>query len=393
MTFKPVLWTYKPRKDGRCPVKIYCYSDAHKTYQLTGIAVHPDQWDENKGKVTRAHPLHEQMNSIIRGKVLELESMALDGKKILSKKEREAAPKVSILKFIDKYVAEVASGQHNIKDSTVKNYQSLQLRLKQFSEHRGNEICFEDINQEFYGQFWQFLNTNFNLQKEGGFAKHIKNLKKFMSEAKRRGLHQNNAHEDSDFKVLKYRGQKIYLTESEIKCVEDLDLGTMPWLETERDRFLICYNFLLRYQDGQDHIDQSAFMEANGKFFFRYNATKTGINAVIPVKAKVMEILKRYNYKMPQTTNQEANRKIKMIASMAGINAVVKENNKTGPKCSFVTTHTARRSAATNLALQGVPLDFIAKLGGWNKIDTLKSYLLASGLDVAFVAAEYDFFK
>ena len=39
--------------------------------------------------------------------------------------------------------------------------------------------------------------------------------------------------------------------------------------------------------------------------------------------------------------------------------------------------------------MQGVPLDFIAKLGGWKKLETLKKYLLASGLDVAMVAVIY----
>jgi hypothetical protein len=52
-----------------------------------------------------------------------------------------------------------------------------------------------------------------------------------------------------------------------------------------------------------------------------------------------------------------------------------------------------RHRAAMNLAMQGVPLDFIAKLVGWNNMDTLKKYLLASGLDVAMVAAEYEFFR
>jgi hypothetical protein len=43
--------------------------------------------------------------------------------------------------------------------------------------------------------------------------------------------------------------------------------------------------------------------------------------------------------------------------------------------------------------MQGVPLDFIARLGGWNNMDTLKKHLLASGLDVAMVAAAYEFFR
>ncbi|WP_373548403.1 tyrosine-type recombinase/integrase [Haliscomenobacter sp.] len=52
-----------------------------------------------------------------------------------------------------------------------------------------------------------------------------------------------------------------------------------------------------------------------------------------------------------------------------------------------------RPSAATNLAMQGVPLDFIAKLGGWKKLETLKKYLLASELDGALVIVEYEFFR
>ncbi len=78
---------------------------------------------------------------------------------------------------------------------------------------------------------------------------------------------------------------------------------------------------------------------------------------------------------------------------MDGITKVVQEGAQSGSKYNYVRTHTARRSAATNLAMQGVPLDFIARLGGGNNMDTLKKYLLASGPDVATGAAEYEFFR
>lgn len=71
---------------------------------------------------------------------------------------------------------------------------------------------------------------------------------------------------------------------------------------------------------------------------------------------------------------------------MAGGNTPARENGVTAPKWTFVRTHTARRSAATNLALLGVPLDFIAKLGGWKKLDVLKKYLLVTRMEVAKVA-------
>ena len=393
MTFKPILWSYGPRKDGSCSIKIY----GQKQYFHTKVAVHPEHWDEEKGKVLRSHPLHAQMNALISAKLIELEKIVLEGGELPTKKnllaKTEDPKKANVCEFIQSYIDETARGQHELSSGTIKHYQSLQLRLRQFAEHTGKPVEWEDINQTWYGSFWIFLSETFGMAKDGGFSKHIKVLKKFMNEAQRRGLHQNNAHHEPNFKVHHSKNHKIYLTEEEVGKMEALELSGMPWLEAERDRWLMCYYFLMRYQDGQDHINQVNFFESKGKTFFRYNAQKTNIEATIPVKPKVIELLEKYGYKMPKTTNQEANRKIKMIAGMAGINTPAKENGVSGPKCNFVRTHTARRSAATNLAMQGVPLDFIAKLGGWKKLETLKKYLLASGLDVAMVAAEYEFFR
>lgn len=393
MIFKPILWTHKPRKDGRCAVKIY---GKRLYFHVPKVALNPEDWDEANAKVKRSNPLHAQINAVIRAKLLEVESAHLEGRELPKKKKApvpESKADVSIYDFIGIYIAETANGEHEISEGTVKQYQSLQLRLKQFGIHRGKPIGFADIDQKFYGDFFQFLHQNFDIQKTGGFSKHIKVLKKFMSEAQRRGLHNNNSHRASDFKVHQSKGQKIYLTEKEVEKIEQLDLSTMSWLEEERDRWLICYYFLLRYQDGQDHTREQNFFESESRLYFQYDANKTGNSATIPVKPKALQILQKYNFNLPKTTNQEANRKIKMIASMAGINMPVQENGVKGPKANFVRTHTARRSAATNLAMQGVPLDFIAKLGGWKKLEVLKKYLLASGLDVAKVAAEYEFFR
>ena len=60
-----------------------------------------------------------------------------------------------------------------------------------------------------------------------------------------------------------------------------------------------------------------------------------------------------------------------------------------GTEMQFCTDEYGRR----RIGYEGVPLDFIAKLGGWKKLETLKKYLLASGLDVAMVGAEYEFFR
>jgi hypothetical protein len=96
---------------------------------------------------------------------------------------------------------------------------------------------------------------------------------------------------------------------------------------------------------------------------------------------------------MPKTTNAEVRRKIKQIASMAGINTPVMENGVAALRWTFVWTYTARRSAATNLAMQGGRWILLRSWRCWKKLEVLKKNLLASGLDVAKVVAEYDFFR
>ncbi|MCB0615462.1 MAG: tyrosine-type recombinase/integrase [Phaeodactylibacter sp.] len=87
------------------------------------------------------------------------------------------------------------------------------------------------------------------------------------------------------------------------------------------------------------------------------------------------------------------NRELKKICALAGINEVVTEGERTLPKSQLVTTHTARRSAATNLYLEGASLKTIADLGGWENSETLRLYLRASGFDSARLAKDLDFFK
>ena len=85
--------------------------------------------------------------------------------------------------------------------------------------------------------------------------------------------------------------------------------------------------------------------------------------------------------------------KLKMIAALAGINTnMASGGDGVAPKSALVTTHTARRSAATNLLLDGVPISEIMQLGGWKNEATLRHYLLAGGIQLARLSADRAFF-
>lgn len=214
---------------------------------------------------------------------------------------------------------------------------------------RGVSLTFERIDLDFYDDFKDFL---FEGGKCGmaGFGKHIKILKALMRLAMDKGLHSNTIFQHKLFKKITVKTNKIYLTKEEVQQLEDLELSDEPSLGVERDRFLISYYFLTRYSDSVK-IRKKDFFEKGARTYLRYFQVKTGKECVVPAKEAALAILEERNYNLSGDTNQEANRKLKTICAMAGINTIVQEGDRSGPKWKLVTTHTARRSAATHLAM------------------------------------------
>lgn len=388
MRIKAILWKYEPRQDGRCNIKIYANVDGKKKYFKTKLAVFPAEFDDKTGEVKRNHPSAKLYNGAIRDQIRDLEDHFLKGGDFKSLKKGKP---LHLIPFLQDFIRDAESGAIGITQSTVKNYRSTLTRLKQYVELRNVDLTFNHIDLDFYDDFKRFL-LNEGQCKIPGFNKHIKILKAIMRLALEKGLHNNTAFQHKLFKKIQVKTNKIYLTEEEIELLERLDLEDRPGLNRERDRFLVSYYLLTRYSDSI-RIRRKDFFEKDGQFYLRYFQLKTNKQCIVPVKARGLEILKRRQFDLSGDTNQEANRKLKTIAAMAGINTMVQEGDRTGPKSLFVTTHTARRSAATHLALQGVNLKIIADLGGWEKVETLRTYLRSSGLDSAEVAKDLAFFR
>ncbi len=378
MSVKAVLWTYEKRQDGTADVKIYTYPP--KRYHSTGIKIKPIHWDKRKGRVKATHPTATIINAKIE-RLIEKHTAKLHQRKI--------GPN-SLIRFAEIFINEIDKGLHPISPSTRKNYQSTLTRVKQFVKYRQQgDILMEDCTLQWYAEFCTWL-VDYGNCRAPGVAKHCKILKRLLRTAEERELHYNSSYRR--FKANKKTTSKIYLRTDEIDALRDVCLEGFPHLQRERDRFLVSYFLLMRFGDSL-RINQRMAYQDGEHWFLRYTSEKTGIPIVIPIKPNVLEIIKRNSWQFNNDTNQEANRHLKKIAALANINEHVREGDRKGPKWSFVTTHTARRSAATNLALAGVQIDTIAKLGGWEKISTLKAYLRASGVDVARAAVHLEFFR
>jgi hypothetical protein len=103
----------------------------------------------------------------------------------------------------------------------------------------------------------------------------------------------------------------------------------------------------------------------DGRTCYRNVAEKTAHDSFVPVSPVALVILEAREFDLSGGANQDSNRKLKMITALAGINTnMANGGDGITPKSALVTTHTARRSAATNLLLDGVPISEIMQLGG-----------------------------
>ncbi len=285
--------------------------------------------------------------------------------------EKDLPVKETLFEFIKKFI-EAAGTRINpntgkfIAKGTKKQYTTCFNLLKDFAG--SGTLEFDDIDLNFYQEFISYLANKKNHAKNT-IGKQIAVLKNFMNEAKERGLHENSKYTSKKFKIVAEETESIYLTESELDILYKLDLSSNNKLEKVRDMFLIGAWTGCRFGDfttiTPDKIkDNSILIEQE----------KTGNKVKIPLHPVVVEILNKYNGKLPKAiSNQKFNDYIKDVAKPAdGFKEIVRISQTKGgkritkalPKYELISSHTARRSFATNLYKSGFPTIGIMKLTG-----------------------------
>jgi integrase len=127
---------------------------------------------------------------------------------------------------------------------------------------------------------------------------------------------------------------------------------------------------------------------------------KTDTPVDIPIAPELDTILKKHDYSIPEVSEPVLNRNIKTIARQAGIDApvqVVEYKNGlktyvTKEKCTQVTTHTARRSGATNMYKAGLPSLSIMKITGHTTEKAFLRYICIDREENAEMLYENKFF-
>lgn len=149
------------------------------------------------------------------------------------------------------------------------------------------------------------------------------------------------------------------LLESELKKMRDYPFDGK--LERVRDLFIFSAYTGLAFCDVQNFDYQSMTVKEGDLVFIDGNRIKTDTKFFTPILAPAMEVLKKYDFKLPKISNQKANDYLHLIQAQLGI----KKN---------LTFHVARHSFATLALAHDVPIENVARMLGHEDIRTTQIY-------------------
>ncbi len=309
---------------------------------------------------------------------------ALD--KVLNRKKEDAAP--NLFEFITRFIEQSQTRVNpekgeKLAKTSLKNYNTAFAQLKAFAKARRKVIDFASVDLLFYDQFTAFLTTDRGLAMNT-VGKYIQTIKTFLRAADETGIVVNQSYRSRRFRAAKEPTDKIYLNEAELNDLFHLDLSDNRRLEMVRDLFIVGAWTGLRFGDFSTIQPE----EITGDRI-RIRTNKTGAHVVIPFHACVRAIMDKYSGKYPNSlppgiSNQKMNAYLKEVTAMveslqspvmvsstvAGIRKCV-----TKRKCEFITTHTARRSFATNFYKMNCPTRTIMAITGHKSESSFRAYI------------------
>lgn len=299
--------------------------------------------------------------------------------------------KIYFVSFIEKFIEDSktrinpVSGK-KIADNTLKKYTTTLNKIKEFEKANNIRLKLIDINLEFHDKLTSYLKID--LKYSNTFiAKVISQIKLFIREAKEKRLEINPDIESKKFTFTTDETIDTYLNPSEIDLINNLDLTDNASLDNVRDLFIIGLWTGLRISD----------LKRINHFLFTKNTIvisetdKTGVTVEIPIHPQVRNILIKRANKMPNViSTQKFNDYIKEVCKLARITQIIlgnikdpKTNRKVRghyPKYKLISSHTARRSFATN-HYGDLPDRTIMACTGHKSLQQFHKYLKATQKD------------
>lgn len=363
------------------------------------------------GKTISASQVKSIVNNALYGKIIHYQE--------IDKTHEKTCDNLPLKDYYKNVIIEMENGIRHTNKGTkyskgsINAFKQTLNQLIYYQESIGYELGFDDIDMSFYHNYTKYLeDKQYTLNSIG---KCISALKTILHYAECDGVNKNTKYKDKRFKARSIDIDSVYLTQNELNRIVNLDLSIYnnKLYEYVRDIFIVGVWTAQRVSD-YNNISPNFIKHKKVNYLQNGNITtkeydvieltqqKTKTKVSIPISSQLLEILKKYNYKLPRVRDITINKYIKKIAKLAGIDELVNISKIVGgnytkrsiPKYELIYTHTARRTGATLMYLAGMDIYDIMKITGHSSPTMLKKYIKADSLDIAGkIVSQYNYFQ
>jgi integrase len=388
------------------------YNNGNALVYTFGQSIEPANWNQDKQRVKSNRQTIENGLNLLNGLLDNLAKVTMkaynneikngvpEPEKIRSylddflsftanRKTNNSAP--DFMSLIDRFISgEIKFAGKDKSPNTLANYQSTKRHLLAYQEKSKIKVTFDSITLDFFYKYLAFLKTLKG--RDGGSFSHnskagdIKNIKVFMAEAVDLQYTKNMEFKHRKFSMPEIDVDAVYLSEKEIIDLYNFKIEHKT-LEQVKDLFVFGCFVGLRFSD-YSTVEKENIVNIDGDLFIKIIPNKTDDLVIIPCNPIVLDIFKKYgnNYNtLPKAlSNQKFNHYIKEVCKQAGL--VEQGRLSSNPKIELykcITSHTARRSFATNLYIDGYPIIEIMKITGHKTEKAFLKYIKVSKLDAA----------
>ena len=276
-----------------------------------------------------------------------------------------------------------------VKRSSKTIFESFHNKIKRYEKEDRQTYLLADINSRWASHIIG------KMQAEGMGTNTIFNTMNFIKMVYKEAYNMGLCKDRSILyvKVPSENTKHIYLNKEEIERLYRTELK-----ENEKeavDAFVIMCYTALRFSDyaslTKDNFKQN---------FIHVPIKKTGRYTIIPCHPRIHEIINRYG-RLPYKGIAAMNNLIKRAAKKAGINDKViigrlvngEVKREVKEKWQLVKVHTARRSAATNMFLEGIKKVNIMKITGHRSEESFMRYICIDEQENANMLQHHSFFS
>lgn len=399
------------------PIYVGVRLGAEQLVYPTGFKILPKNWDFDKSKIKNVTTIQnrDDINAFLLNIKYFIDN-TIDKYKLMRKPlvrhdlraelDNYLNPPIVVtltfFDFVKNFIDDCKSGKRlndgiRIAERTIKNYNTGYNGLKEFQDYTNKQITFESLNRLFWQEYVHYLTMNkkYKVNTIGSYQKY---LIVFLREAKKAKLWFDVDNLLDEAKIMTENPIDVYLNKNEIALIEKLDLSNNPRLDKVRDLFLIGLNTGFRISDWNQVSAENIKITDKENAYIEIIQTKTKTTAITPLRAIVKDILAKYNNQLPMMSEQKFNDYVKELCRLAGITNKIKTTSiiEGGQQIDFfekwemVSSHTGRRSFATNMFRDKVESRIIMRATGHSTEKNFKKYLKLDNSEFMDMLAEHE---